>query len=225
VLGLFPAASPSSPRPAGLPDSRTQPSGPSLSNHLRMLRLARARYPSAGRTETASPRDISQPELGPSPFPGWLATPRRPNRVQFPPLLGRLLTHWSFTSCCSPPRLATTQLQSVTSYVDLERTSTSPTKRALRRTRAGLQPRRKARPNIFNNLSLGRRCGGAEAPRFRRPGCMLHQSARLDLLSMVETGTDKEVAVKQERAARPVSYRRAGERQRQTPPRRPGFES
>ena len=138
VLGLFPAASPSSPRPAGLPDSRTQPSGPSLSNHLRMLRLARARYPSAGRTETASPRDISQPELGPSPFPGWLATPRRPNRVQFPPLLGRLLTHWSFTSCCSPPRLATTQLQSVTSYVDLERTSTSPTKRALRRTRAGL---------------------------------------------------------------------------------------
>jgi len=36
--------------------------------------------------------------------------------------------------------------------------------------RAGIQPRRKARPNIFNNLSLGRRCGGAEAPPFRGPG-------------------------------------------------------
>jgi hypothetical protein len=47
---------------------------------------------------------------------------------------------WSFTSCGSPPRLATTQLQSVTSYVDLERTCTSPTQRPLRRTRARLQP-------------------------------------------------------------------------------------
>ena len=36
---------------------------------------------------------------------------RRPNRVQLPPSLGRLLTDGSFASCCSPPRLAATQLQ------------------------------------------------------------------------------------------------------------------
>src|SRR5215472_6472296 len=40
----------------------------------------------------------------------------------------------SFTSCCSPPRLTPTQLQSVASYFDLERAFTSPTKYALRRT-------------------------------------------------------------------------------------------
>jgi hypothetical protein len=34
----------------------------------------------------------------------------RPNRVRHYP------TDWSFTSCCSPPRLATTQLQSVTTF-------------------------------------------------------------------------------------------------------------
>ena len=33
-----------------------------------------------------------------------LTVPRQPNRVRLP-------TDWSFTSCCSPPRLATTQLQ------------------------------------------------------------------------------------------------------------------
>src|SRR5205823_10395741 len=87
----------------------------------------KARYLSADRTKTASPRDASQRELGASPFASRLATPRRPNRVRYP-------TDWPFTSCCSPPRLATTQLQSATSYVDLERTFTSPTKCALRRT-------------------------------------------------------------------------------------------
>jgi len=30
--------------------------------------------------------------------------------------------------------------------------------------RAGLQPRRKSRPNIYNKLSCGRRYGGAESP-------------------------------------------------------------
>jgi hypothetical protein len=34
----------------------------------------------------------------------------RPNRVRHYP------TDWSFTSCCSPPRLATTQLQLVTTF-------------------------------------------------------------------------------------------------------------
>ena len=123
----FPSGHPfGSPR-AGLPDSHTRPSDHSVSNHLRALRLAKARYLSADRTKTASPRDASQRELGASPFASRLATPRRPNRVRYP-------TDWPFTSCCSPPRLATTQLQSATSYVDLERTFTSPTKCALRRT-------------------------------------------------------------------------------------------
>ena len=43
-----------------------------------------------------------------SPFPSRLAIHIRPNQVRHP-------TDWSFTSCCSPPRLAATQLQSVTS--------------------------------------------------------------------------------------------------------------
>jgi hypothetical protein len=123
VSGTGPAARSPSRSRAGLPDSRLQPSGRSVSNHLRKLRLARARYPSAGRTKITSPFG----ELGASPLASRLATPHRPNRVRQP-------TDWPFTSCCSPPRVATTQLQSVTSYVDLERTFTSPTKCALRRT-------------------------------------------------------------------------------------------
>src|SRR5439155_397892 len=105
--------------PAGLPDSRTRPSDHSVSNHLRTLRLAKARSLSAGRIETASPRGNPHREPEASPFSSRLATPRRPNRVRYP-------TDWPFTSCCSPPRLAAAQLQSVTSYVDLERTFTSP---------------------------------------------------------------------------------------------------
>ncbi len=42
-----------------------------------------------------------------SPFGSRLAADARPNRVRHP-------ADWSFTSCCSPPRLATPQLQSVT---------------------------------------------------------------------------------------------------------------
>src|SRR5271167_3979479 len=54
--------------------------------------LARARYPEAGRTETASHYGFfSQRELGASPLLCRLATSRRPNRVQFPPLLGSFL--------------------------------------------------------------------------------------------------------------------------------------
>src|SRR5208337_154898 len=118
---------------AGLPDSRTRPSGHSVSNHLCTLRLVRARYPSTDRTEIASPQGISPRELGASPLASRLATPHRPNRVSY-------RTDWPFTSCCSPPRVATTQLQAITSYVDLERTFTPPTRCALRRTSAGVPP-------------------------------------------------------------------------------------
>ena len=140
VFGTGPAARSPSRSRAGLPDSRLQPSGRSFSNHLRKLRLARARHPSAGRTKITSPFG----ELGASPLSSRLATPHRPNRVRQP-------TDWPFTSCCSPPRVTTTQLQSVTSYVDLERTFTSPTKCALRRTSAGVSPacpRRRVVPSI-----------------------------------------------------------------------------
>ena len=98
-----------------------------------MLRLVRARYPSTGRTEIASPRVFSQRELGASPLASRLATSHRPNRVSY-------RTDWPFTSCCSPPRVTTTQLQAVTSYVDLERTFTPPTRCALRRTAGGRWP-------------------------------------------------------------------------------------
>src|SRR5208283_1902854 len=92
-----------SPR-AGLPDSRTRPSDHSVSNHLCALRLAKARYLSADRTKTASQRVFSQRELGASPLASRLATHHRPNRVSY-------RTDWPFTSCCSPPRVTTTQLQ------------------------------------------------------------------------------------------------------------------
>ena len=63
-----------------------------------------------------------------SPLGDRLAGGTRPKRVRYP-------TDWSFTSCCSPPRLAATQLQSVTGCsVDLERTCTSLIKYAHRRT-------------------------------------------------------------------------------------------
>ena len=58
--------------------------------------------------------------FAPGPLRPFHAVGLARSRVRYP-------TDWSFTSCCSPPRLATTQLQSVTSYVDLERTFTSPT--------------------------------------------------------------------------------------------------
>ncbi len=64
------------------------------------------------------------------------ASGRRRSRLRHsmagsPDTLGRIgfryPTDWSFTSCCSPPRLTATQLQSVTGCsVDLERTRTSP---------------------------------------------------------------------------------------------------
>ena len=105
---------------AGLPDSRTWPSDPSVSNHLRMLRLVESGHvtPSTGRTETASLRGYAQRELGASPLSGRLATPRRPNRVRYP-------TDGSFTSRCSPPCLtADLALQRDRSYVRLQVTLT-----------------------------------------------------------------------------------------------------
>jgi len=92
------------PARAGLPDLRTRPSHPSVSTHLWMLRLVRARYPSTDRTEIASPRVFSQRELGASSFVSRLAASHRPHRVPY-------RTDEQFTSCCSPPRVATTQLQ------------------------------------------------------------------------------------------------------------------
>ena len=49
-----------------------------------------------------------------SPLTSRLAEPYRPNRVHLDALVSTRVTDRSFTSCCSPPRLAATQLQSVT---------------------------------------------------------------------------------------------------------------
>ena len=64
----LPSGHPFASPPAGLPDSRTRPSDHSVSNHLRALRLAKARYLSADRTKTASLRVFSLRELGASPL-------------------------------------------------------------------------------------------------------------------------------------------------------------
>ena len=45
--------------------------------------------------------------------------------------------------------------------------------------RAGLQPRRKSRPNIYNKLSCGRRYGGAESPALQ----FLHLTVLVDGIS------------------------------------------
>jgi len=74
-----------------IPPSPTTPQAPSA---------AFARYPSAHWVSCSS-------QVQASPFRSRLAGPDRPNRVRYP-------TDESFTSCCSPPRLTTTQLQSVT---------------------------------------------------------------------------------------------------------------
>ena len=121
VLGLSPAATPSAPHEQvslihalGLP---TLPS-PTICG-----RSASPRHVTCRRVGPRwLPHGISpNGELGASPLASRLATSHRPNRVRSP-------TDWPFTSCCFPPRLATTQLQSVTSHVNSERTFTSPTK-------------------------------------------------------------------------------------------------
>jgi len=68
---------------------------------LRPPAVTFTRYPSARR--------VSHPKAGLRlrPRGGRLARDARPNRVRHP-------ADWSFTSCCSPPRLSATQSHSVT---------------------------------------------------------------------------------------------------------------
>ncbi len=109
---------------AGLPDSRPWPSDYSVSNRRRV----------PGPPPHAFAQRTGQAPFGSraSPFASRFTVPRRTNRVRYP-------TDLSFTSC-SPPRLTTTQLQSVTDWrwTSLERTFTAPTRCALRRTRRGV---------------------------------------------------------------------------------------
>ena len=88
----------SAPARAGLPDSRSWPSDHSVPNHCRVP----GPLPHAARVGPVRPAFWVGPRLrsrsAGSPHPC------QPNRVRSP-------TDWSFTSCCSPPRLATTQLQ------------------------------------------------------------------------------------------------------------------
>jgi hypothetical protein len=61
----------------GLSDSRTRPSDPSTSKHLRVPRLARVRYPLAGRAETA-------PQIGDSGLRrSYAGSPHHTGRIEF----------------------------------------------------------------------------------------------------------------------------------------------
>ena len=84
----------------GLPDSHARPSDHSVSNHPP---CPRHRFRTLPLSATGF---LRLPQVWASPQGGRLAA-GRPNRVRYP-------TDWSFTSCCFPPRLTTTQLQSVT---------------------------------------------------------------------------------------------------------------
>ena len=83
---------------AGLPDSRSWPSVRSLSIHVRVPGpLGHAIALRSGQTPWVSGAGLRS-------FIRRLAVSRPPNRVRSP-------RDRSFTSCCSPPRLAATQLQ------------------------------------------------------------------------------------------------------------------
>ena len=76
----------------------------SVSTHLALRRRGFITLPISS---AALPPLPSLRQVKASPFGSRLAGRARPYRVRHP-------TDWSFTSCCSPPRLTATQLQSVT---------------------------------------------------------------------------------------------------------------
>ena len=79
---------------------------PSLPNHSAPNHLTHPQL----RFDTLPLSSLSFPlpkRVWASPLNRRLADHARPYRVRYP-------TDWSFTSCCSPPRLSATQLQSVT---------------------------------------------------------------------------------------------------------------
>ena len=80
----------------------------------------------------------SVPPRQASSFPSRLAHVHRPNRVHLVPVSRDLVTDWSFSFRCSPPRLAATQLRSDTPrlFAAEKRTLTVLSTRHLRRTRA-----------------------------------------------------------------------------------------
>ena len=92
----------------GLPASRNRPSEPSVSNHRPAPMAALTPRPSPGQALTPQRHRLP-------PLPGVWASPlyrrlaRRYGRIRV-----SHRTDGSFASCCSPPRLAATQLQSAT---------------------------------------------------------------------------------------------------------------
>jgi len=84
---------------SGLPVSRTRPSDRSVSNHLT---APRRRFDTLPISATGFPGGGWA-----SPLASRLAETARPNRLRHP-------TDRSFVSCCSPPHLTATQLQSTT---------------------------------------------------------------------------------------------------------------
>ena len=127
VLGLFPAATRSAPR--------------EQVSLIHALGLPAIPSPTTG----ASPDRLRTSwRIGPDrlglPLAGFRSlsagSPYRVGRIEFV-----ILRTGRSPSCCSPPRLAAAQLQAVTDrrWIPLERTFTSPTKCAFRRTDSSLR--------------------------------------------------------------------------------------
>ena len=139
--------------------------------------------------QRVGPRTLSLGNSGLRRSPGWLASPPRPNRVQFPPLLERLLTDWPFTSRCSPPCLtarpriaARSQLRSLTGYVDLERAFTSPTKCALRRTGVGaIGPDDRPEATVPDHVSCAISCCVCASASTCTSTCVRSKSCRVSI--------------------------------------------
>ena len=96
-------------------------------------------------------------------FPSRLARVHRPNRVHLVPVCRDLVTDWSFSFRCSPPRLAATQLRFDTPrlFAAGKRTSTVRSARHLRRTGSA----RAASTPPASSGRKGRAIGGATARR------------------------------------------------------------
>src|SRR5580692_1973871 len=114
---------------SGLPDYRRRTSGHSVSNHLRVVRGS----PGCQRVLPAVTGFVLQQQT----------RPLTPTESSSPVSVCRdLVTDWSFSFRCSPPRIAATQLRFDTArfFTAQERTLTAPSSCLLRRTAAGILP-------------------------------------------------------------------------------------
>jgi hypothetical protein len=111
-----------------------------------------------------------------------LAEPPRPNRVRYP-------TDWPFALCCSPPRIAATQLlRLLKGDVIQEWTCTTLTRYARRRTGAGLRPASAIDPR--SAVSVQRQAGGPHHNGCRSVGRREEAQLRGQGHSQVQLGNE-----------------------------------